>query len=125
MSIDQFVRHPLPARVAGTNPGGTLALFVCPGVDGYGEGIRIEVPAELVPSDGRASGSDLLVGWDRLGEDAPVAWAIRLPCYEIDVLVPGPFGEDDYDPLIRRVVPAVNAALRRDRLGPEIGSYSD
>lgn len=124
MSAKPSSRYPLPARVAGLAPGGRLALLVCAGVEGYGDGIRVEIPAELAPPDCRAAGADLLVGWDRPGEDAPVAWAIRLPCYELEVHLPGPFAEEDYRPLIERVVPAINEALRRHGLGDESRSYT-
>jgi hypothetical protein len=99
-------------------------LLVCPGVRTYGDGIPIEAPIELIPLDCRTPGCDLLVGWDRSGEDAPVAWAMKLTRYEFEIRLPGPFAFDEYVSLADRIVPAVSAALKRNRLGEEILSYT-
>lgn len=115
----------LPARVIGASAGQRVSLLVCPGVEKeWGGDEPLEVPAELIAADDSASGTDLLIGWDGPEEVGPPTWAIRLPCYELRVCLPGPFVLADAAPLTDRVVPAITAALKRRRLGPKVLSWA-
>src|SRR5262249_28424506 len=77
-------------------------------------------PAELVSAAASTPGTDLLIGWDGPEEDGPPTWAIRLPCYELRVCLPGPFVLADARSLPDRVVPAITAALKPHRLRPQV-----
>ena len=123
MSTEPHHRETLPARVIGPTRNGLVEVIVCPDIEEWNWGKTVEVPADFLPADAGEPDTPLLVTWDGAEDGAGVVSALYLPDLELRVHLPGPFTQAEYPPLVNRTVAAINAALRRHQLGPDVGSW--